>query len=103
MKKINFFLFVVFLLIALSCEKNTVNSDALYVPTSSDATSNATLAELQQGRALYIDNCGSCHGLYSPDDFSASRWGNIMSDMAPQTSMSASETALVKKYVTRGH
>jgi hypothetical protein len=102
MKKINFVFFVVFLLTIIGCSKDTVSSDALYVPTSADATSNATLEELQQGRALYISNCGRCHGLYSPDDFNTSRWQNIMSDMAPKTSMSSSETSLVTKYVTRG-
>jgi mono/diheme cytochrome c family protein len=102
MKKISFILFTVILLSAIGCKKDTTGSGVLYTPTSADATSNATLAELQQGRTLYISNCGSCHGLYSPDDYSASRWRNIMSDMTPKTSMSSSEISLVTKYVTRG-
>ena len=102
MKKIIFAIFVAFLLTEISCSKDTVSSDALYVPTTADATSNATLEELQQGRTLYIGNCGSCHGLYSPDDFSVSRWQSIMSGMAPKTRMSSSEISLVTMYVIRG-
>jgi mono/diheme cytochrome c family protein len=69
---------------------------------SSDATATATLEELQQGRTLYINNCGSCHGLYSPDDYSATRWKSIIPTMSPNTGMNASQVTLVTKYVTRG-
>jgi mono/diheme cytochrome c family protein len=93
--------FILFGLIS-GCRKS--NSDAvLYTPTSSDVTAKATLAELQQGRTLYMGNCGSCHGLYSPDDFAVTQWKNIMNSMAPKTRMTASETLLVTKYVTRGN
>ena len=56
-----------------SCKKETatVSSDSLYVPTTADVTSTATLAELQQGRTLYANSCGVCHGLYSPDNFTS--------------------------------
>jgi mono/diheme cytochrome c family protein len=85
-----------------ACSKNDYGSGDLYVPTASDATSTATLDELQQGRELYQNNCNSCHYLYSPDDYSATRWRSIMSQMAPNTRMSSSEVTLVTKYVTRG-
>jgi hypothetical protein len=96
--------FVVFIaVIAASCSKSSQSSQAsLYIPTSSDVTAKATLQELQDGRALYINNCGKCHDLFSPDDYSASRWKTIMSGMAPKTNMSASQVTLVTKYVTRG-
>ena len=85
-----------------SCDK-TNPSSGLYVPTETDATQNATLEELQQGRELYIDNCANCHQLYAPDDFSPTRWNSIMASMAPKTSMTQSETDLALKYVTRGN
>jgi hypothetical protein len=85
---------------SVSCKKNTASD--LYIPTASDVTATATLQELQDGRTLYMNNCGSCHSLYSPDDFSANAWNSIMSSMANKTRMSSSEVNLVKKYVTRG-
>jgi hypothetical protein len=85
-----------------ACKKNSSDTSALYVPTSSDATSNATLQELQEGRILYIDNCNSCHSLYSPDNYTISQWKSIMSTMAPKTNMSTSDIQLVTKYLCRG-
>jgi len=87
-----------------SCTKSSNSTGDLYVPTSADVTSSATLADLQQGRTLYVNNCGSCHGLYSPDNFTSSQWkNNIMPSMGPETSMSSAEKTLVTKYVTRGN
>jgi hypothetical protein len=84
------------------CSKNNPDTSALYVPTSSDVTANATLQELTQGRELYINNCGSCHNLVSPDVYSTSQWKNIISSMAPRTSMSSAQVQLVTKYVCKG-
>jgi mono/diheme cytochrome c family protein len=86
-----------------SCSKdNKVNTNGLYVPTVADTTANATLQELQQGRALYIDHCAACHNLYSPDEFSASQWPQVLSSMAPRAGLSSSNTLLIKKYLTKG-
>jgi len=88
---------------AVSCTKTPNSTGDLYVPTSADATANATLADLQQGRTLYINNCGKCHGLYSPDSFTSSQWKNsIMPSMASKTMMNSTDKSLVTKYVTRG-
>ena len=84
-----------------ACSKST-SSSSLYTPTSSDATSTATLADLQQGRTLYINNCGRCHGLYSPDTYTPAQWKSVIPNMAANTSMTSSQVTLVTKYVTRG-
>jgi cytochrome c5 len=86
-----------------SCSKAPNSTGDLYVPTSADATATATLADLQQGRTLYINNCDRCHGLYSPDNYTSTQWKNsIMPSMGSKTSMMSSEKTLVTKYVTRG-
>jgi mono/diheme cytochrome c family protein len=90
-------------LLMASCTKSPNSTGSLYEPTAADVTASATLAELQQGRVLYINNCGSCHGLYSPDNFTTSQWkNNIMPSMGSETSMNSTEKSLVTKYVTRG-
>jgi cytochrome c5 len=90
--------------LAVGCSKdNKLNTNGLYVPTKDDATANATLQELQQGRVLYIDHCASCHNLYSPDDYSASQWPQILSSMAPKAGLSGTNKSLVNKYLTRGN
>jgi mono/diheme cytochrome c family protein len=92
------------MIMGVSCTKNGGgDTSSLYVPTSADATANATLQELTQGRALYISNCNACHQLYNPDNFTSGQWRSIVSNMGPRTSMSSAEIQLVTKYVTRGN
>ena len=86
-----------------SCSKKSTDTSGLYIPTTSDVTANATLQELEQGRDLYINNCNSCHSLFSPDSYTTTQWKSIINTMGPKTTMSASEILLVEKYVTRGN
>lgn len=81
---------------------NSGGTSGLYTPTAADVTSTATLADLQAGRVLYINTCGRCHALHSPDSYTASRWKTIVSSHAGRINLSATETAQLLKYVTRG-
>jgi mono/diheme cytochrome c family protein len=93
---------IVLLVFIAGCKKNSIDISRLYTPTSADVTATTTLPELQQGRALYINNCSTCHALASPDDYSLSQWKGILGAMAPRTGMSSSEVLLVTKYVSKG-
>jgi hypothetical protein len=105
MKKKNFSFLIglgaVLVIFLSGCSKSNT-SGSLYTPTSADETSTATLADLQQGRTLYINNCNACHSLYSPDSYTSLQWKSVMSSMGPKTSMTTSQILLVTKYVTRG-
>ncbi len=87
---------------SVACSNQLTDTSNLYIPTPSDETATATIGELTQGRSLYIENCQNCHGLYTPESFSSSRWKSIMMQMAPKTRMSADEVSLVTKYVSKG-
>lgn len=100
MQKIVFGL-VGLIMVTLSGCANKVTSNP-YVPTSADTTATATLLDLQEGRILYMANCGKCHGLYAPEDFNATKWQREIAQMAPNTTMSADQVALVLKYVSKG-
>lgn len=90
-------------ILSTGCSKSlTTNTESLYVPAAADATSAATLAELQEGRTLFINHCGRCHGLYSPDSYSAASWKSIVPGMASGAGLSTIQALLVSKYVTRG-
>ena len=82
--------------------KKSLSTDSLYVPTAADATTTATLADLQSGRDLFISKCGACHSLYVPESLSASSWKSIVPVMAAKTNLTAAEIVLVTKYVTKG-
>ena len=93
----------VFAISFVGCSKNlATNIDSLYVPTTADVTSSASLADLQAGRSIFINNCGRCHNLYSPDSYSASDWKAIIPNMAGRAGLSATQATQVTKYVTRG-
>lgn len=102
MKKGIFFVMVTMSAMVISCKKTTEDTSNLYIPTPSDVTSAATFDELNQGRSLYIDNCGKCHGLYDPDSFNSSQWKSIMNQMGPKTRLTTAEISLVSKYVSHG-
>ncbi|MDD2799551.1 MAG: cytochrome c [Bacteroidales bacterium] len=103
MKKIINWLAVTFCttLLLSSCSQSK-SSGNLYTPSASDVTATATLSELQQGRSLYINNCGSCHSLYSPDDYAAANWRVIVTNMKANTTLTQPQADLVTKYVSRG-
>jgi len=93
-------------MLSINCNKmNLAAGDAnCYVPTATDATSSASLSDLQNGRSLFVGNCGACHSLYSPDSYSPSQWrSSILPVMTPRTNLNSSQVSLVAKYVTRGH
>ena len=77
-------------------------SSSLYSPSAANVTANTTLAELEQGRKLYLNNCGSCHQLYAPESFSPAQWKSVLNSMAPRTGMSSALVTLVTKYVSKG-
>ena len=86
-----------------SCSKNlTANTDSMYVPTTTDVTVSASLSDLQAGRSIFINSCGRCHSLYSPDSFSASNWKSIIPGMASRTGLTSVQASQVLKYVTKG-
>ncbi|MBS4056757.1 MAG: hypothetical protein KKD74_06485 [Bacteroidetes bacterium] len=87
-----------------ACKKDSGTTDPseFYVPTAADVTASATLEELQQGRTLFLNNCGECHVLYSPDKYNVGQWQEKLSVMIPRTPMTAAEGLLVTKYLTRG-
>lgn len=46
------------LLLVSSCKKDIIAPDSLYVPSASDVTNTATLAQLQSGRSIFVNKCG---------------------------------------------
>lgn len=40
-----------------------------------------TLADLNHGKSLYTEHCGTCHGLKNPSDFTEEQWKKIVPNM----------------------
>jgi len=59
----------------------------------------ATLATLQQGKMLYENNCGKCHGLKSPTAYNEEQWGKHVKRMAPKAKIDKPTEDLILQYV----
>ena len=52
-----------------------------------------------QAGALYSKSCGACHAAHQPTDHSANEWIGVMKGMAPRTSLTKNQVALILKYL----
>lgn len=77
-------------------------------PTQADAdrAKSTSLTELQRGHELYVNNCGTCHGLKAPAEYTATAWERIVPDMvqkvnrkAGATALSSTDETLIRQYV----
>lgn len=88
-------LFSLILVAAVAC------TTQLYVPSAGnvDKVEQASLAELQQGHDLYMNNCGKCHKLYKPGSKSNQEWEKVLGFMAPKAKLNADQSNLIYKYL----
>jgi mono/diheme cytochrome c family protein len=74
---------------------------ALYIPKESASISKEELKDLQEGRALYISKCGSCHTLFLPEQFNNVQWKMQVERMAVKANLTSEEEEAILKYVTK--
>jgi mono/diheme cytochrome c family protein len=72
---------------------------ALYIPVQPASNGSATVEELVTGRKLYIENCGSCHALHNPNEYTHDQWINEVSDMQERAQINDSSRELILKYL----
>jgi len=82
--------------VAISCKS------ALYVPSEADASASVSLKQLQAGRLIYVNRCGSCHSLYLPEQFTPAKWRTNLNEMKPKAKLTDQEYTLVYRYLCRG-
>ena len=58
---------------------------------------NYTLAELNQGKALYEKNCGNCHGLKKPTSRDEAQWNHIVPEMVEKANKKAGKEEITAK------
>ncbi len=68
-----------------------------WLPAGATVTSSAILWTTAQ--ALYTRNCGVCHALHAPDQFTSTQWPANIKPMGPRTSLTAAQIDLVLKYL----
>lgn len=53
-----------------------------------------TLAQAQEGKALYEQNCASCHNLKNPASRSEAQWQSIVPNMTAKANRKAGKTVI---------
>ncbi|HOW30973.1 MAG TPA: cytochrome c [Bacteroidales bacterium] len=73
----------------------------MYTPSGANENKRitATLAELEQGRNLYVNNCNKCHGLSKPESRTPEQWTKVLESMAPKAKLTDAQKELVYKYL----
>lgn len=56
-------------------------------------------AEVAQGEELFNNNCGKCHKLFKPSDFSAEKWQKVIPPMAQKAKLDATQESKIYQYV----
>lgn len=51
------------------------------------------------GKGLYENNCGKCHGLHNPKDFSAEQWQPILVKMQNYAHLDDAQMAGISDYI----
>jgi hypothetical protein len=75
-------------------------STALYIPTSVEAQkSGVSLDTLLMGREMYVKNCGSCHSLFLPEQYTKSGWSLHLDSMQRRSDINDQQKEIILKYL----
>ena len=89
-------------LAACSAKKATATAAALTQADADKAAINfpgATLASLNEGKMHYENNCGKCHALFQPTEFSTEKWHKVVPPMAEKAEVDKNVEDLILQYV----
>ena len=86
-------------LAACAAKKTTASLTDADAARASAKYPGASLATLQQGKTLYEENCGTCHGLKSPSAYNEEQWGKHVKRMAPKAKIDKATEGLILQYV----
>ena len=75
-------------------------NQSLYIPATDTVADVTIIADLTMGRKLYINRCGSCHNLYTPQSFTSEKWREEMVEMKKEAKIDDQEAELILKYLS---
>jgi mono/diheme cytochrome c family protein len=93
---------VIFSLIAGSVVMVKCSPKAAKSTTASTTTATkpaATSDQVAAGKVIYNNNCGKCHGLKDPTQYTKDSWNHILQEMIPKAKLNPADGGLVTDYV----
>ena len=99
MKRI--FLFSVLATGIVACTSQKTNKGTTtQTPIQVTTSANENMA---QGKVLYENNCGKCHGLPAIEKFNDEKWKSVVDWMAPKAKLTTQQADLVYLYVSNSN
>ena len=93
------FIFFFAIMVTFGC------TTTMLTTTESDSQKNNhrwpgySFAEFTKGKDLYVNNCGRCHPLHKPAEFTEQAWINILPQMIEIAKLSNIEQELIFRYL----
>ncbi len=56
-------------------------------------------AQIAQGKIVFEQNCGKCHELHQPAEFTIPKWDKILPKMCKKSELSAEQAGIVRAWV----
>ncbi len=79
------------------CE--TTGNSAPTVQSLSLSSRKNDLTTLEHGRGVFLRSCAECHTLQPVQNYSASRWHEIVAIMAPRARLNTDDRAALEAYL----
>jgi mono/diheme cytochrome c family protein len=92
-------------ILVLGCVAAAGCAAALDQPTSQDAEwasrrwGQTSVADLQQGRAIYVDKCAGCHNLHVPAQYKPEEWEGYVAYMTADAKLTPDEKTLITRFL----
>lgn len=83
-----------------ACGVDVPRATALDVARAAQTRPGTTLAELEQGRSLYLAKCTNCHRPIAPRSITPATWPAHVEEMRERARLSDDEHAAIVLYLT---
>lgn len=95
-------LLAISLVMLLSCSKKTTAPAATATPAEARGNTEVAAAASAeaQGQKIYTAQCGRCHELHRPDEYTVGQWKPILHRMADKAKLSPEEKLQVMTYLS---
>lgn len=61
--------------------------------------SKYSVTQMAKGQAITTANCGKCHELHQPGEFTIKRWNKILPEMCHKAELSKEDAELVRAWI----
>jgi cytochrome c5 len=67
-----------------------------------ETPANQSDLDLAEGKTLFYENCGKCHDLFQPSQYSKAQWSKIVPEMAKKAELNEEQGKKILLYVQYG-